>query len=189
MTTVYFIRHAESDRSIQDTRERPLTAKGLADAEKLAALFTDTAIHRIYASPYKRAVDTVAPLAESRKLDITRVENLRERDRDSVESMGMEEKILLQWNDFSYVPMDGECYLDVQQRNLNALRGILAENEGQTVVIGTHGIAMCTTIHFFSPIGHKQLRRILLTMPYVTRLMFDKDRFIEISELPLTDAR
>jgi broad specificity phosphatase PhoE len=33
----------------------------------------------------------------------------------------------------------GECYADVQKRALHALEEIAAENEGKTVVIGTHG--------------------------------------------------
>lgn len=31
MTTVYFIRHAESDNTVRDGRIRPLTKKGMCD--------------------------------------------------------------------------------------------------------------------------------------------------------------
>jgi len=165
---------------------RPLTAQGLADAQKLATRFSDVLIHRVYTSPYRRAVDTVKPLAERRGLVVTLVEALRERDRDSAETMGMEEKILRQWNDFSYVPLDGESYRQVQQRNVGALRAILAENEGQSVVIGTHGIALCTMIHYFHPLGPHQLRKILLETPYIARLRFDRDRLTGFTEWPLT---
>ena len=64
MTTVYLIRHAESDRSVRKSGSRPLTEKGREDALKLVGLFQGMEIDRIYSSPYKRALDTVSPLAD-----------------------------------------------------------------------------------------------------------------------------
>lgn len=125
------------------------------------------------------------PLAKDRGLDIVQMEDLRERERDSIETMSMEEKVLRQWTDFDYVPLDGESYREVQRRNIGALRGIIAENEEQSIAVGTHGIAMCTMIHFYSPLGLKELEGIMLSMPYVTRLRFDQSRFVDIAELPL----
>jgi len=47
MTTVYFIRHAEADNSNQDTKNRPLTAKGNADCALVTAFLQDKSIDGI----------------------------------------------------------------------------------------------------------------------------------------------
>lgn len=183
MTTIYFVRHAESDSSIRDGKVRPLTKKGLEDAKNLVTLFQDIELDRIYSSPYKRAVDTVFPLATSRKLDITVIDDFRERRSDIVQTIGMAELIQMQWNDFTYTLSDGECLRDVQLRNMNALRQVLSENDGKNAVIGTHGMALCTMMHFYHPMDLENLRRILLTMPYVTRMTFDGYEFVSMEEL------
>ncbi len=47
MTTVYFIRHAQSDRFVHDDRTRPLTAEGLADTKQITAALRDAGIAHI----------------------------------------------------------------------------------------------------------------------------------------------
>ncbi len=183
MTTVYFIRHAESDTNVRDREIRPLTEKGLQDAKSITSLFREIKVDRIYSSPYKRAVDTVSPLADMRKLDITIIDDFKERRSDSIKSIELTELIKQQWNDFSYTLSDGECYSEVQQRNIKALHRVLSENEGGTVVIGTHGISLCTVMNFYRPISLRDLGRILLTMPYIVRVRFDGENFIDLEEL------
>ena len=183
MTTVYLIRHAESDRSVIETEVRPLTEKGLEDAQKLVNVFRDIEIDRMYSSPYKRALDTVSPLADSCGLGITIVDDFKERRGETVHTMDAEALVVRQWMDFSFSLSDSECFADVQRRNLQSLRDVVAENEGQTLAIGTHGVAMCTMLHFFSPISLKELGRILLTMPYVARIRFDGQQFVDMKEL------
>lgn len=183
MTTIYFVRHAESDINIRDGESRPLTEKGLKDAKNIIPLFREIEIDRVYSSPYKRAVDTVSPLANIRKLEIEVIDDFKERRSDTVKSVELSELIKRQWDDFTYTLSDGECYSDVQSRNIKALARVLSENEGGTVVIGTHGISLCTMIHFYHPISLKNLGRILLTMPYIARMRFDGGRFVDFEEL------
>ena len=63
--TVYAVRHAKAgDRSSHDPDEqRPLSAKGWAQAERIADLLEDAGIERIVTSRYTRCVQTVEPLA------------------------------------------------------------------------------------------------------------------------------
>ena len=58
MTTVYFIRHAESDFSVRDGRIRPLTEKGLADRKLATEFLQGKNIDAVLSSPYKRAVES-----------------------------------------------------------------------------------------------------------------------------------
>ena len=58
MTTVYFIRHAQSNSSIHDPFLRPLTEKGLHDRSLVTDFLFDKHIDFAFSSLYKRAVDT-----------------------------------------------------------------------------------------------------------------------------------
>ncbi|MCL2060438.1 MAG: histidine phosphatase family protein, partial [Oscillospiraceae bacterium] len=83
MTTVYFIRHAESDIAHRDGRTRPLTDKGLAERGLVAEFLNDKDIGAVLSSPFKRSVDTVSPFATSAGLEIETDEGFRERASDS----------------------------------------------------------------------------------------------------------
>ena len=78
-TTIYFVRHAESDVSVRDDLTRPLTARGEADALRVTTALKGLDIARVYSSPYKRAVDTVRDLAQTLGLEIITIDDLRER--------------------------------------------------------------------------------------------------------------
>jgi phosphohistidine phosphatase SixA len=65
------LRHASAgDRATWqgDDRERPLDARGLAQADKVVVLFEPFDVTAIYASPYRRCAQTVEALAASRSL-------------------------------------------------------------------------------------------------------------------------
>ena len=66
MTTLYFVRHAHSTYS-PDERKRSLSDAGQADAIRLLETFKGIPIDRFYSSPYQRAIETIAPLAEARQ--------------------------------------------------------------------------------------------------------------------------
>lgn len=62
MTTIYFIRHAESDHSIHQDDIRPLTNKGWESRKIVTEFLKDKNIDIAVSSPYKRAVDTISDL-------------------------------------------------------------------------------------------------------------------------------
>lgn len=66
MTTVYFVRHAQSDASVQDPFLRPLTEQGLRDRRLVTEFLSGREVTALFSSPYKRAVDTLADFAEKR---------------------------------------------------------------------------------------------------------------------------
>lgn len=76
MKTIYIVRHCKAEGQEADA---PLTADGLAQADRLADLLMDSQIGRIISSPYVRAKDSVAPLAERLKLQVELDERLVER--------------------------------------------------------------------------------------------------------------
>ena len=70
MTTIYFIRHAESDITVRDPQTRPLTQKGLADRRLVTKFLSNKSIDIVLSSPFKRAYDTIESFAVDNRLKI-----------------------------------------------------------------------------------------------------------------------
>ena len=81
MRTFYVVRHAKAGNRSDwtgDDRKRPLSKKGFKQAEDLVGLLKDAPVSAIFASPYRRCVQTVEPLAKALRLPITQMDPLAE---------------------------------------------------------------------------------------------------------------
>lgn len=67
---VYLVRHAER---LDETTDAPLSADGTARAARLGRLLRDTGITAVFATQYRRTVDTARPLADALGLPVTSV--------------------------------------------------------------------------------------------------------------------
>ena len=77
----YLVRHAKAghrERWTDDDELRPLTKKGVLQAEALVELFRDQPFTRLISSRYVRCVQTFEPLAEARSLPIEEADGLSE---------------------------------------------------------------------------------------------------------------
>jgi len=178
MTTVYFIRHAESDTSIRDPQTRPLTAKGLADCRLVTEFLRDKNIHAVISSPFKRTHDTVRGFAEERGLTIETIDGLRERKSDS--DWGREKDVppytflRRQWSDFSYTYSDGESLGAVQTRNISAINDILTRYDGKNMAVGTHGMALSVIINYYdNTYGFDDYMAMIDIMPWAVKMTFE----------------
>jgi len=178
VTTLYLIRHAEADASVHDNATRPLTEKGLLDAEKLAETLGGIRFDRLYSSPYKRTMDTIAPLATRLGLAVETVYDLRERRPAEGWVEDFWEFMKHQWADFSYRLPGGESLAEVQERFTAALNAICRENPGKTIAIASHGTALCATLSYYDPsVGFKEFLELVNVTPFVVRLEFDNETF------------
>lgn len=78
---VFVIRHAKAESRSRwdgDDRDRPLTDKGRAQARALVGLLERSEITRVISSPYRRCIETVAPLAERLGVTLEADETLAE---------------------------------------------------------------------------------------------------------------
>lgn len=181
MTTVYFIRHAEPNYSNHDDLTRELSPKGLRDRKLVSAFLADKAVDAVLSSPCKRAVDTVADFAQSKKLAITTNWDFRER-KISAWIEDFHGFCRHQWADFDYKLSDGETLREVQQRNIRALNAVLNDYKDKTVVIGSHGTALSTIIHFYDPsFGHTEFEKML--MPWIVKFSFEGHSCIKIEQI------
>ncbi len=70
VTTFYFIRHAEKDRSNPSESNPHLMQKGLERAEKWAAVLGNVQFDAVYSSNYHRTIETAKPTADKHNLEI-----------------------------------------------------------------------------------------------------------------------
>ena len=181
ITNVYFVRHAEPNYENHNDQLRELTDKGMADRALVTEFLSDKQIHAVLSSPYKRSVDTVKEFADRNNLPIELIDDFRERKIDSVWIEDFNAFAVQQWTDFTYKLSDGECLQEVQERNISALRQVLAKRRGQNIVIGSHGTALSTVINYFdSSFGYSDFQEIKKLMPWVVHFCFEDDTCIKI---------
>ena len=184
MTTVYFIRHAESDFNVLDDRTRPLTVKGTADSVLVTDFLHEKKIDIIFSSPYRRAIDTISGFADNIRLPIHLIEDFRECKRQLLDDWRPYAE--MQWTDFSYKRSDDECLAEVQERNITALKDVLSKHENKNIVIGTHGIALSTIINYFdNNFGFNNFLDMVFLNPWVVKMCFDEHGIIEIEKIDL----
>jgi len=76
MSPIYLIRHCETTGQEPDA---PLTPRGEEQARRLCTQLLELPITHLISSPYRRALDSIQPLATALKLPITREDALKER--------------------------------------------------------------------------------------------------------------
>lgn len=177
VTKVYFIRHAEPDFDHYNDYERGLSDKGKQDRYLVSSFLKDKKIHAVFSSPYLRAVETVRPFAESQNLSIQLVDDFRERKITDHWIADFDSFARQQWQDFTYKLPDGESLKDVQLRNISALNQLLISNAGQNIVVGIHGTALSTIIHYYdNRFGYADFQKIKGMMPWIVVFTFDENR-------------
>lgn len=186
MTTVYFVRHAEPNRSNHDDKSRELTEKGIADARLVTRFLADKKVDIVFSSPYKRAVDTVRDFAESRNFEIHIENDFRERKVDSGWIEDFASFCKFQWSDFDYKLSDGETLREVQTRNVAALERLLYEHRDRVIVIGTHGTALSTIINYYDKsFGYADFEKIRELMPWIVKFTFEETACVEFESYNL----
>ena len=181
MTTVYFVRHAQSDWRSGTDRERSLTAQGLEDRRVVLDFLRDKPVDAFWCSPYRRSLDTIQEAADHFGLPIRIDERLRERE--TAPGGNCRELFRKRWSDFDWHEPGGESLGSVQQRNIAALTDLLSANRDKTLVIGTHGTALSTILHHYDPsFNCDSFLRLIDWMPFVVELDFDGTVFLSKTE-------
>jgi len=181
MTTVYFIRHAQSNLENHTDAARELTAQGLEDSKLITKFLNGRTIDAVLSSPYKRAIDTIKHFADSREMTVEIIDDFRERKISELWLDDFDSFCQRQWADFSYRLADGESLAQVQERNIRALNGVLSRYRDKNIVIGSHGTALCTVIHHFDPsFGYEQFMEIKSLMPWIVKFVFEDRNLQEI---------
>lgn len=152
MVTLLIVRHGYSmgnkEKRFSGQMDVALDEIGYRQAQSIAEyVLANFRIDAVYASDLQRAVDTVKPIADALKLSVIECKSLREVDVGDwqgkriadVEKEYSESFALYKENPGLSRFDGGESYAQLQQRVAAAMEEIAAENEGKTVLVGTHG--------------------------------------------------
>ena len=152
MVTFLVIRHGFSrgnkENRFSGQMDVPLDETGILQAKATAEyVLSQFKVDSVYASDLSRAVDTVEPIAEALGQSVHTCKELREvdvgdwQDRTNEEIAQMYPESLAVYRKTPGLTRfdGGESFIEAQQRSLETIARIAAENEGKTVVVGTHG--------------------------------------------------
>lgn len=156
---LYFVRHGESEANVQQILANrglthPLTEKGRAQAETLAARLGSVGITHIYCSPLLRAQETGQILSRAWGVPVTLTDALREFDcgiwegRGDLEARQGWDAIWHAWHqqhDHDYKAEDGESFNDLTARFGPFIDGLIAQfgsTDARLALIGHGGLYM-----------------------------------------------
>jgi probable phosphoglycerate mutase len=149
-TRIYLVRHGATTLSAEDrfagSSDVPLSDEGRTQAAALARRLEKTKFAAAYCSQMKRAVDTAAAVCKSHGLMPVVREALREIDHGHwegkvhkmVEKEYAAEYAAWDADPLLVAPPGGETGLTVLARALPAIRQIVVDHPGQTVLVVSH---------------------------------------------------
>jgi 2,3-bisphosphoglycerate-dependent phosphoglycerate mutase len=181
LTTVYFVRHAHSTYTT-DELGRPLSEKGLKDAEKIAQILKDKKVDHVISSPYKRAIQSVQGVARNSGTEIELIDGFKERRLSAGSVRDFNSAISKVWQDFNFSLDGGESSNAAQKRGMEALLKTLDTYEGKNIVIGTHGNIMVLIMNYFNEEYDFDFWK-QLEMPDIYQLTFEKTTLIKVEKI------
>ena len=160
--TLYIVRHC---KATGQHPEAPLTPAGMADATLLADRLAALPIDRIVSSPFLRAKQSIAPLAERLGLPVAADGRLAERVLSGADLPDWMAALESTFDDLDLCFAGGESSRAAMQRAAAVVEEIPA---GVTLLV-THGNLMALLLkHFDTRIGFAEWQR--LTNPDVYRV-------------------
>lgn len=148
-TKILLIRHGQTDgnarRQYCGLLDMELNAQGCMQVEKLARRLEKEAIHKIYASDRKRALQSARIIFKGRR--INRVPELKEinfgifEGKSHQEILESEPGIYEQWlsDPYNTVVPESESLIDFRARVTRALDKIILANLNKTTAVVCHG--------------------------------------------------
>jgi 2,3-bisphosphoglycerate-dependent phosphoglycerate mutase len=181
-TTVYLIRHPESVYVEGRERSRGLSRQGQQDALIIKSIMQDKRIDLFVSSPYERAIATIKPLADGHCKEIAIIEELRERAIGDIKDTSFREAKQQVYQDFHFAFAGGESSAEAQSRGVRELLTLIENNEGSSIVIGTHGDIMTLVMNYFDPQFDFEFWQSA-SMPDIYQLEFAGSRLSSVTRL------
>ena len=150
MTTVYIIRHGETENNrlykFVGSTDQPLNDRGIAQAETLRKPMSEVHLDRIYTSPYLRTTMTAERVRNGRDIEVIGDRGLCEIHCGKWEGLGKPEIEALwpgQIELWEHTPdllhmEDGETFSQVQERAVKAFTDIVKKEHRNSVAVVSH---------------------------------------------------
>ncbi|AOZ87908.1 histidine phosphatase family protein [Bacillus xiamenensis] len=178
MKTYYIVRHCQADGQ---SKNAALTPQGIAQSHTLAEFFSSIQLNQIISSPYKRAIQTIQPLAHAKQLKIKTDERLSERVLSSKSMDDWYEKLKLTFMDLTIAYEGGESRQEAMNRIVEALDEQIKRGEDHTLFV-THGNIMSLLLKYADPdIGFNEWKT--LSNPDVYVLKYFRPDHLEIKRI------
>ena len=154
MTTIYLIRHAEAEgniyRRIHGQYEGRITPRGYRQIEYLAERFKDIPIDALYASDLRRTRTTATAITKYHDLPMNLDRRLREQNMGVWEDLPWGNVYRDEPEEIIYFAIDPEKFSVEGSEDFYALRArvtaaiteIAQKNDGRTVAVVSHGMAI-----------------------------------------------
>tara|TARA_R110000850_G_scaffold167924_3_gene292956 strand:- start:6 stop:524 length:519 start_codon:yes stop_codon:yes gene_type:complete len=121
LTTLYFIRHAEKDRSNPENKNPHLTTTGLNRAQYWSEIFKNVKFDAIYSTDYNRTIETAKPTANSNNLTIQIYDAIQLDTRNILENNKGNNVLIVGHSDttpkFVNKFLGTDSYLDIDDSN------------------------------------------------------------------------
>lgn len=117
----------------------------------MAALLESRPIQALVCSPYRRARQTLEPLAMRLRLGIRLDERFRERELGRWQAGSFEQAVACTWQEFDFAYPGGESNRQAQKRAIAALDALINSGDHQVYAIGTHGNLLALLLNYFKP--------------------------------------
>lgn len=143
---VYLVRHCEAEGQLPEAQ---LTNEGLKQALELCEYFSNIKIDQIISSPYKRATESIKPLANVLNLDIETDKKLAERILSSQNHPDWLEKLRKTFNNLDLKFEGGESSLEAMNRIVEIVEKVFKSNNKNTIIV-THGNLMSLLLKHFN---------------------------------------
>ncbi|OIN67653.1 histidine phosphatase family protein [Exiguobacterium sp. KRL4] len=166
MKTYYVIRHCEATGQAPDA---PLTKQGQKQADALAVFFKTIPVDRILCSPFRRARETILPLAALHDCSVEIEDQLQERTLSTSPLSDWRTALQETFVDLDLRFPDGESSREVMERMTSILKEASLHPARHTILV-THGNAMALLLHTIdSTFGYEDWQQ--LQNPDVYRLV------------------
>ena len=150
MVKIILVRHGYSvtnkEKRFTGQMDVPLDEAGVVQGMQACEyIYNNYKIDKLYSSDLSRAVDTIKPLAEKLGMDIETDKAFREIHMGRWEGMYIADvRTTPEYAFYAQNPITNHCdggenYTELAKRGFDAIEKLVAENEGKTVLIASHG--------------------------------------------------
>jgi probable phosphoglycerate mutase len=198
MTIFYLVRHGNTgvrNKIIGRTPGIHLNQEGHAQAQKMAARFSEIPITALYSSPLDRTMDTAQHLARQINLTIQIVEEVVEIDFGDWTGMAFDDiRKDSRWEHFNSfrsgtrIP-GGETMLEVQDRFVGWMEAVRRQHAGERVIVVSHGDPIRAAVLYYSGLHIDMFNRLDISLTSVNAINVDDNQariltFNNVGELP-----
>ncbi len=185
MKRIVLIRHGKAALAGKD-HERELDEDGIVQAKSLKNKLVSLGLKssKIYASPFKRAIETIKPFSETNNgILIEEKKELEEIHMPKDEKLSKHQIIEKMWTDENFKIQDGLSHRDHFNKIYPFLSDIFKnfKSNNEDLVIISHGVLIGLILKFFFKIKFGFADWKTMTMPDIYFLNFDENNnFIEM---------